>query len=177
MEELGIILWTPGYKASGLSTILRRLLRNKCVQRVLMVNKMQAKYLYTAATNKQLLCMWNDLMAFVLKQSDCTIELTAVINLVIKINLLHYKQNTVDINIDIMYKSAYLLIKVRKTARIRYRYNQVPHLSQNTSRENNKNTINITNKSQEVSPFPAGAHKAAMNRRESMRNTRHKKDK
>ena len=37
-----------------------------------------------------------------------------------------------------------------------------------------KNTINITNKSQEVSPFPEGDHKAAMNRRESMRNTRHK---
>ena len=39
----------------------------------------------------------------------------------------------------------------------------------------NKHTINITNKSQEVSPFPAGNHKAAMNRSESMRNTRHKK--
>ena len=38
----------------------------------------------------------------------------------------------------------------------------------------NKNTINITNKSQEVSPFPAGDQKAAMNRLESMRNTRHK---
>ena len=33
--------------------------------------------------------------------------------------------------------------------------------------------ININNKSQEVSPFPAGDHKAAMNRRKSMRNTRH----
>ena len=33
--------------------------------------------------------------------------------------------------------------------------------------------LNITNKSQEVSPFPAGDHKAAMNRRESMKNTRH----
>ena len=40
--------------------------------------------------------------------------------------------------------------------------------------ESNKNTINITNKSQEVSLFPAGQHKAAMNRRESMTNTRHK---
>ena len=37
-----------------------------------------------------------------------------------------------------------------------------------------KNTINIANKSQEVRPFPAGDHKAAMNRREIMRNTRHK---
>ena len=35
-------------------------------------------------------------------------------------------------------------------------------------------TINVTNKSQEVSPFAAGDHKAAMNRRESMTNTRQK---
>ena len=31
-----------------------------------------------------------------------------------------------------------------------------------------------TNESQEVSPFPAGDHKAAMNRRENMTNTRQK---
>ena len=55
-------------------------------------------------------------------------------------------------------------------------YNQVPHLTQDTTWEGNKNTINITNTSQEVSPFPVGVHKAAMNRRESMRNTRHKKN-
>ena len=48
----------------------------------------------------------------------------------------------------------------RKTARIRNRYNQVQHLSQDTKRESNKITINITNKSQEVSPFPSGDHKA-----------------
>ena len=67
------------------------------------------------------------------------------------------------------------LFKVRKTAKIRKRYNQVPHLTQDTTWESNKNTINITNKSQEASPFSAGDHKAAMNRRESMRNTRNKK--
>ena len=38
-------------------------------------------------------------------------------------------------------------------------------------------TMNITNKSQEVNPFPAFDHKAAMNRRENMRNTRRKKHK
>ena len=54
------------------------------------------------------------------------------------------------------------------------RYTQVPHLIQDTIWESNKNTINFTNKSQEVSPFPAGDHKAAMSRRECMRNTRHK---
>ena len=36
-----------------------------------------------------------------------------------------------------------------------------------------KTQLNITNKSQEVSHFPAGDIKAAMNRRESMKNTRH----
>ena len=54
-------------------------------------------------------------------------------------------------------------------ATIRKRYNQVPHLAQDTTWESNKITINITNKRQEVSPFPAGDHKAAMNRRESIK--------
>ena len=44
-----------------------------------------------------------------------------------------------------------------------------------TTWESNKNTINITNKSLEVSRFPVGDHKVAMKRRKSMRNTRHKK--
>ena len=35
-----------------------------------------------------------------------------------------------------------------------------------------KTQLNITSKSQEVSPLPAGDHKAAMKRRESMKNTR-----
>ena len=63
-------------------------------------------------------------------------------------------------------------IKARKTARIRKRYNQVPHLSQDTTWESNKIAKNITNKSREVSPFPSGDHKAAMNRRKIMTNTR-----
>ena len=53
----------------------------------------------------------------------------------------------------------------KKDGKDQERYNQVPHLTQDTTWESNKNTINITNKSQEVSPFPAGNHKAAMNRR------------
>ena len=55
--------------------------------------------------------------------------------------------------------------KVRKTARIRNQYNQVPHLSEDTKWESYIITIKITNKSQEVSPFPSGDHKAAINRR------------
>ena len=48
---------------------------------------------------------------------------------------------------------------------------QTPHLSKGIKWESNKITINITSKSQEVSPFPSG-DKAAINRRESMKNTR-----
>ena len=40
--------------------------------------------------------------------------------------------------------------------------------------ESEKTNFNITINSQEVSSFPEGDHKAAMNRRESMKNTRHK---
>ena len=64
--------------------------------------------------------------------------------------------------------------KVSKMAKIRKRYDQVTHLTQDTTWESDKNTINITNKRQEASPFPAGDHKAAMNRCESMTNTKHK---
>ena len=59
-------------------------------------------------------------------------------------------------------------------AKIRKRYNQVQHLTQDTTWESNKIRINIINKSKDVNPFPAGDHKAAMNRRESMRNTKNK---
>ena len=40
--------------------------------------------------------------------------------------------------------------------------------------ESNKTQFNITNKSQEASPFQAGDHNAAMNGRESMTNKKHK---
>ena len=43
-------------------------------------------------------------------------------------------------------------------------------MTQNTTWESDKTQLNITNKSQEVSPFPVGYHKAAMNRRKSMQN-------
>ena len=66
------------------------------------------------------------------------------------------------------------LIKVQKTARIMNRYKQVPHLSQDTKWECNKITLNTTNKRQEVSLFPSGDHKTALNRRKSMTSTRHK---
>ena len=52
------------------------------------------------------------------------------------------------------------LTKVSKGAKIRIRYNQVPHLTQDTSGKVTNSHLDTTNESQEVSPFPAGDHKA-----------------
>ena len=47
--------------------------------------------------------------------------------------------------------------KVRKKAKIRNRYNQVPQLTQDTVKESDKNTKKYhIQESQEVSPFPTG---------------------
>ena len=54
--------------------------------------------------------------------------------------------------------------KVRKRAKIRNRYNQVPHLTQDTNGKVTNSQLDITNESQEVNPFPTGEHKASINR-------------
>ena len=45
--------------------------------------------------------------------------------------------------------------KVSKSAKIRNRYNQVPHLTQDTNGKVTNSQLDTTNESQEVSPFPA----------------------
>ena len=50
--------------------------------------------------------------------------------------------------------------KVSEGAKIRNRCNQVPHLTQYTNRKVTNSQLDITNESREVSPFPAGDHKA-----------------
>ena len=55
--------------------------------------------------------------------------------------------------------------KVSKTAKIRDRPNQVPHLTQDTNGKVKNSQLDTTNESQEVSPFPVGDHKAQINRR------------
>ena len=66
------------------------------------------------------------------------------------------------------------MVKVRKVAKVRNRYNQVPHLTQDTTWESDKNTIKYHKQEPRGQPFPAGDHKAAMNNRENIKNTRHK---
>ena len=55
--------------------------------------------------------------------------------------------------------------EVSKGAKIRNRYNQVPHLTQDTNGKVTNLQLDTTNESQETSPFPAGDHKAHINRR------------
>ena len=55
-------------------------------------------------------------------------------------------------------------IKVSMGAKIRNRYNQVPHLTQDTNGKVTNSQPDTTNESQEVSPFSAGDHTAHINR-------------
>ena len=67
-------------------------------------------------------------------------------------------------------------LKVSKGAKIRNRYNQVPHLTQATNGKVTNSQLDITKKSQEVSPFPACEHKTHINRRAQM-HMKHKTEK
>ena len=52
--------------------------------------------------------------------------------------------------------------KVRKRTKIRNQYNQAPHPTQDTNGKVTISQLDIANESQEVSPFPAGDHKAKL---------------
>ena len=60
--------------------------------------------------------------------------------------------------------------EVSKSAKIRNRYIQVPHLTQDTNGKVTNSQLDTTNESQEVSPFPAGDHKVHINRRAQRHN-------
>ena len=65
-----------------------------------------------------------------------------------------------------------VVYKVSKGAKIRSRYNQVPHPTQDTNGKITNSQLDTTNESQEVSPFPAGDHKAHINRRAQRHRTK-----
>ena len=70
----------------------------------------------------------------------------------------------------------YCTAKVSKGAKIMNRYKQVPHLTQDTNGKVTNSQLDTTNESQEISPFPAGDHKAHINRR-AQRHSKHKTEK
>ena len=65
------------------------------------------------------------------------------------------------------------LFKVSKGTKIRNRCNQVPHLTQDANGKVTNSQLDTTNEGQEVSPFPAGDHRATINRR-AQRHSKHK---
>ena len=69
-----------------------------------------------------------------------------------------------------------IFMRVSKDAKIRNRYNQVPHLTQDTKGKITNSHLDTTNESQEVSPFPVGDHKAHISRR-VQRHSKHKTEK
>ena len=68
------------------------------------------------------------------------------------------------------------LRKVSKGAKIRNQFNQVPYLTQDTNGKVTNSQLGTTNESQKVSPFPAGDHKAHINRH-AQRHSKHKTEK
>ena len=52
-----------------------------------------------------------------------------------------------------------LSYKISKGAEIRNRYNQVPHLTQDTNGKVTNSQLDSTNESQEVSPFPEALYR------------------
>ena len=76
-------------------------------------------------------------------------------------------------NIELFCINTHDIYIVSKGAKIRNRYNQVPHLTQDTRWKVTNLQYDITKESQEVSPFPAGDHKAHIKRR-AQRQSNHK---
>ena len=73
-------------------------------------------------------------------------------------------------------ESGHVTLRVSKGATIRNRYNQIPHMTQNTNGKVTNSQLDTTNDRQEVSPFPAGEHRAHINRR-TQKHSKHKTEK
>ena len=70
----------------------------------------------------------------------------------------------------------YMKFQKKKGAKIRNRYNQVSHLTQDTNGKVTNTQLYTTNENKEVSPFSGGGRKAQINRR-AQRHNKHKTEK
>ena len=73
--------------------------------------------------------------------------------------------------------STLFVLESKTEGKIRNRYNQAPHLNQDTNGKVTTSQLDTINESQEVSPFPAGDHKASINRHARKHNKTEKKHK
>ena len=68
-----------------------------------------------------------------------------------------------------------MIYVIKKKGKLRNQYNQVPNLTQHNPWESDYNTRkHHIQEGQEASPFQAGGHRAAMDRQDSMKDTKHK---
>ena len=111
---------------------------------------------------------WRRLLALIIFQRSSLKWFPIIKRLAIKINVL---QQTACLVVNPI-----MVGKVSKGAKIRNRYNQVPHLNQDTKGKVTNLQQDTTNENQEVSPFPAGEHKAHINGR-SQRHSKHTTEK
>ena len=77
---------------------------------------------------------------------------------------IRYRMGSVKVNILTIDRQCWPFRKVRKRAKIRNRYNQAPHLIQDTNGKVTTSQLDITQESQKVNRFQAGDHKAPINR-------------
>ena len=80
--------------------------------------------------------------------------------------------NNYSIIMSMTYDLSACSLQVSEGAKITNRYNQVPHLTQDTNGKLTNSQLYNTNERQEVSPFPAGDHKVQINRRAQRHNKR-----
>ena len=83
---------------------------------------------------------------------------------------IRYRMGSVRVNTLTIDWQCWPFRKVRKRAKIRNRYNQAPHLIQNTNGKVTTSQLDISNESQEVKCFQAGDHKASIKRRTGKQN-------
>ena len=79
-------------------------------------------------------------------------------------------------NVLNMFCHFYTFVKVSKGTKIKNRYNQVSHLTQDTNGKVTNSQLETTNESPEVSLFTAGDHKAYIHRR-AQRHSKRKTEK
>ena len=71
----------------------------------------------------------------------------------------------IKVTIQCIFVLRAMVPKVKKRAKIKNRYNQALHLTQDTNGKVTTSQIDITNESEKVSPFPVDDQKASINRR------------
>ena len=77
----------------------------------------------------------------------------------------HDAKTIITGRLTLMKDSRVIFLKVSKGAKIRNIHNKVPHLTQDTNGKVTNLQLDTTNENQKVSTFPAGDHKAQINKR------------